>query len=263
LPGNHSASAHPQGNHRLQQPDKRIVFILPYENDFTLIGTTDSDYKGDPAKVGITPEESDYLIGAANTYFKKQISHSDIVWTYSGVRPLLDDEEGDAKKVTRDYKIHDDTFNHSHLISVFGGKITTYRKLAEHVTEKVMKRVRKKYKSWTGKKPLPGGDIPSGDFTAFMRSQKIRWENENVSLLKRYARNYGTKMTDILSRPKGKDYGDSVYEAELRYLIENEFALTAEDVLWRRSKLGLHISSATKENIEKDMPSLVKEVISR
>lgn len=245
----------------LQQPDKRIVFAIPYESEFTLIGTTDTDFKGDPAKPHITEEETDYLLNAANRYFNKQIVKSDIVWTYSGIRPLLDDERGDAKKVTRDYKIHEDEFNGSHLVSVFGGKITTYRRLAETVMHKVSHVLNIVDKSWTGKRPLPGGDIPSGDFESFIREQRIRWEWENISLLRRYARTYGTRMIDILSVAKGEHYGDGVYEAEIRYLIDQEFARTSEDILWRRTKLGLHIKRQTKTNIEAALPALLKEIV--
>ena len=249
-------------SYMLQQPDKRIVFAIPYEGEFTLIGTTDTDFTGDPKKTQITDDEIDYLLTAANLYFVKQISRSDIVWTYSGLRPLLDDERSDAKKVTRDYKIHDDEFNGSHLVSVFGGKITTYRKLAESVMHKVSDVLGIPDKSWTGKRALPGGDVPSGDFEAFMREQRIRWEMENVSLLRRYARTYGTKMIDILTKPKGVHYGDGIYEAEIRYLITREFARTTEDILWRRTKLGLHIKPETKANLEAALPELLKELAS-
>ncbi len=244
----------------LQQPDRRIVFAIPYENNFTLIGTTETDFAGDAAKPRISDAEIDYLINASNTYFRKQISRKDIVSTYSGVRPLLADENQDARKVTRDYKIHEETFGASQLISVFGGKITTYRKLAEKVTAIACAKFNNNSKSWTGKRPLPGGDIPSGDFTAFFRSLKIRWEFEKANLLKRYARAYGTKTVDIMSAPKGEHYGDDVYESEIRYLIRNEFAFTSEDILWRRSKLGLHVSATTKANIERNLPRLVREI---
>lgn len=244
----------------LQQPDRRIVFAIPYEDKFTLIGTTDTDYQGEEPHPVITEEETDYLLSSANRYFNKQVSKEDIVWTYSGVRPLLDDEKGDAKSVTRDYKIHDEKFGQSHIISVFGGKITTYRRLAETVLEKASHSLDFSMKSWTGKKPLPGGEIPDCDMRAFLTSQKIRWEKEDAELLKRYARNYGSEMVKILSRPKGEHYGDNIYESEIRYLIENEFALTAEDILWRRSKLGLHISDTTKRNIETALPALVRDI---
>ena len=251
-----------EGEHcyMLQQPDRRIIFAIPYEENFTLIGTTDTDYQGDDPHPIITAEETDYLLNAANIYFKKQIAHNDIVWTYSGVRPLLDDERGDAKAVTRDYKIHEEKFGNSEIISVFGGKITTYRRLAETVLKKAEHVLDFPKKSWTGKRPLPGGDISDFDIRAFLTSQKIRWEKEDTRLLKRFAKNYGTKMIDILSSPKGKNFGDEVFEAEIRYLIENEFALTIDDILWRRSKLGLHISKTTQNNIEAALPALVKDI---
>ncbi len=234
----------------LQQKDKRIVFAIPYEGEFTLIGTTDTDYDGDIASPAITQAEVEYLLDAANIYFKKKIVQEDIVWTYSGVRPLLDDENGDAKSVTRDYKIHEDSFGNSHLISVFGGKITTYRRLAETVLKKICELRGLPDLKWTSLKSLPGGDVPEGDFDEFLKEQRIRWEHENISLLRRYARNYGTRMIDILSIPKGAHYGDGVYESEVRYLVEKEFAKTLEDILWRRSKLGLHVSAQTRMNIE-------------
>ena len=243
-----------------QQPDKRIIFSIPYENDFTLIGTTDKDFHGDPANVTISEDEIDYLIDAANLYFKKQTDKKDIVWTYSGVRPLLEDESSDAKAVTRDYHIETEEFNDSPLVSVFGGKITTYRRLAETAMQQVSMFLNLNDKHWTKNEPLPGGDIENSDFNAFFVTLKKNWPSEPEELLKRYARAYGTKAKDILSVPKGKDYGDQVYEAEIRYLINQEFALTAEDILWRRSKLGLHVSKETSTKIEAAMPSLIKEI---
>ncbi len=244
----------------LQQPDKRIVFAIPYEDKFTLLGTTEQDFTGDLAAPHITAAETDYLIGAANRYFNKQVTRGDIVSTYSGVRPLLDDDNTEARKITRDYKIHEDDFGGAKLISVFGGKITTYRKLSEKVTELAARALGNTEKTWTGKRPLPGGDIPSADFNAYFRMVKIRWEHESAALLKRYLRSYGTRMIKILEASKGAHYGEDIYESEIRYLIDNEFARSLDDILWRRSKLGLHISETTRQNLANALPQLVKEI---
>lgn len=234
----------------LQQPDGRIVFALPYEGQYTLIGTTETAYQGDPLKADITAQEIDYLLSAAGRFFKREIKIPDIVRTYSGVRPLFDDEHRDAKAVTRDYRLHLGHFHDAPLVSVFGGKLTTYRKLSEHVTEKILKEMNLPGKPFTQIEVLPGGD----DFTW----PDMGWATPD--LLQRYARSYGSRMTKILSMDRGQECGDGLYEAELRYLIAEEFVRTPQDILWRRSKLGLHVSDATKDKLQALMPALVKEI---
>ncbi|PJB73219.1 MAG: glycerol-3-phosphate dehydrogenase [Alphaproteobacteria bacterium CG_4_9_14_3_um_filter_47_13] len=238
----------------LQQPDTRIVFAIPYERDFTLIGTTDLEYKGDPSCPVIETAEIDYLCAAVNRSFQHKISPEEIVWHYSGVRPLLDDGDNDVSSVTRDYKLVLDESCHLKMLSVFGGKITTYRRLAEEAVNLLTDRP-----CWTAKTPLPGGDIP--DFDRFLETQKNHYSNLPETLVTRYTNSYGTRMDVFLSSGKmGAHFGDHVYEAEIRYLIDYEWAQTIEDILWRRSKLGLHISDGTVKNIgiflKRSLPSL-------
>ena len=249
----------------LQQPDRRIVFAIPYEGKFTLIGTTDVEYKGDPAKPVISEDEKKYLCDAVNLYFKKAISPADIVHSYSGVRPLMDDGKGKASEVTRDYHLEfEDAFG-APLLSVFGGKITTYRRLAEDVVGMLvpywLRRNREGVSSrlpqvpWTDSVVLPGGDILNGDFAGFVRDQCVRYSFLPEKLVERYARAYGTRMDRMLEGAvdldsMGRHFGDDVYLAEIEYLRSKEWAKTAEDILWRRSKLGLHVSENTRLQLE-------------
>lgn len=246
----------------LQQPDKRIVFAIPYEHKFTLIGTTDIDYTGDPGKPEIDDAEILYLCEAVNRYFTTKITPDNIVHAYSGVRALLDDGHDKARTVTRDYHLeYDDTFG-APLLSVFGGKLTTYRRLAEEAVNRLVSHWPRAAENpasqagWTDTVALPGGDILNGDFDGFLQDQKERYDWMPSELVERYARAYGTRMDRFLEgaaglESLGRHFGDDVYQAEVDYLREREWAKTAEDILWRRSKLGLHISKATQDNIER------------
>lgn len=231
-----------------QNPDRRIIFAIPFEDDFTLIGTTDIEYTGDPATVAIDGDETAYLCEMASRYFKKPIKTGDVVWTYSGVRPLLDDEAANAASVTRDYELVVDVGT-APLLSVFGGKITTFRKLAEEASDRVQALLGKGSGAWTVKATLPGGDLPSTDIAPFVRSlqQASPWLPPALAL--RYARTYGSRLTRILSGARAlSDLGEEVlprvYAAELRYLVQEEFACSAEDILWRRTKLGLKLPAS-------------------
>jgi len=246
-----------------------------------LIGTTDKafDEKGedgaprDAAAAQISPEEIEYLIEAVNASFEKQISADDIVWSYSGVRSLVDDGNDSNSKVTRDYKLLLSEHGGAPILSVFGGKITTYRALAEDVMGKVIlslqahdyqpinEGVTPSLQKWTADTALPGGDMPGRNFDEFLNAQKARYKFLPKALLLRYARAYGTRMDYFLSAAKSLDdlgahYGDDVYEAELKHLIAYEFAQSGDDVLWRRSKLGLHVTPETAEVINLQMPIL-------
>jgi glycerol-3-phosphate dehydrogenase len=238
-----------------QNEDRRIVFTIPYEQHFTLVGTTDLPYVGDPAKVAIDEDEIAYLLTSVNSYFKKQIHRADVVWTYSGVRPLYDDQSANVSAVTRDYVFDIDSGNgQAPLLSVFGGKLTTYRKLAEHALGKLQPLMGFSANTWTVTGTLPGGDMPDADFEAFLGSIQKRYHWLPANLLRRYARAYGTRI-EVLLKDKtslsdlGEDFGEGIYEAELAYLIEKEWLRTADDLLWRRSKLGLHVSDETKERL--------------
>lgn len=247
----------------LQQPDGRIVFAIPYEYHYTLVGTTDGLYDGDPALPALSPAEAEYLISAVNRAFNTSVNVKDIVWSYAGVRPLLEDGKDNISKVTRDYKLHLDTSSGAPILSVFGGKLTTYRVLAEQAVNMIAP----KSGYWTAGHPLPGGDITRGDFWSFFDQQKLRYPFLDSFLVYRYARAYGTRMDRFLKQALspadlGMHYGDGIFEAELVYLIVHEFARTVEDVLWRRSKLGLHASKSTVSALELGFPALREEVLS-
>ena len=229
----------------LQNPDGRIVFVLPYEQNFTLIGTTDIPYKGDPAAVSISPAETRYLCDTVTRYFRRPVKPTDVVRSYSGVRPLYDDHAKNASAVTRDYVLHvEGSPTQPALLSVFGGKITTYRKLAEHALEKLLPAMGRDIgKPWTATTPLPGGGIP--DFAAYLQTLEEKYKDLPKPLLHRLARAYGTNAEQILAQPPGEDFGASLTEAEVNYLITQEWARTAEDILWRRSKLALHVPPDT------------------
>jgi glycerol-3-phosphate dehydrogenase len=247
-----------EGTHAyiLQHTDRRIVFAIPYESDFTLIGTTDVFYEGDPAEVSISGDEIAYLCEVINSHFVKQIAPGDVVWTYAGVRPLHDDESANASAVTRDYVLELDESEGAPLLSVFGGKITTYRKLAEHALAKLNPHFPRMGAAWTHAAPLPGGDMPSADFQQFVGEQRQRWPWLPEDLRGRYARAYGTRMQRMLAGANGTNdlgvhLGDGLYAREVEYLVGTEWAMSAADVLWRRSKLGLHVGPETVAALER------------
>jgi len=223
----------------LQASDRRIVFAIPYEEQFTLIGTTDVEYHGDPRAPQIEQSEIAYLCAEASRYFCKPVRTADVVWTYSGVRPLLEDESADARAVTRDYALELQQ-TPAPLLSVFGGKITTYRVLAEEVMDRLAPLLGCARTAWSGKTPLPGGDL-APSFEDFVDTLVRRYPQHRRALLERWARAYGSRVTQILGDALGREVAPDLYEAELRYLVAREWAFTADDVLWRRSKLGLRL----------------------
>lgn len=231
-----------------QNGDGRIIFAIPYEEDFTLIGTTDVDYQDDLGKVEISEGEIDYLCQSVSEYLEKPVAPTDIVHTYSGVRPLYDDGATDAKAATRDYVLElDGGANKPALLSVFGGKITTYRKLAEHVLDKLEPYLPFKGGLWTADASLPGGNFKALEFD--LEVEKLVDEKPflPVRLAKRLTRAYGSDVRQLLGKAKslsdlGHCFGADCYELEVRWLIDREWALAAEDIVWRRSKLGLRLS---------------------
>ena len=237
-----------------QQPDGRIVFAIPYERDFTLIGTTDLLYEGDLDAVRISEEETRYLCDAASRYFASAITVDEIASTYAGVRPLYEDSAASNSTVTRDYVFELEAEGGAPILSVYGGKITTYRKLAEHALDRLGKVLALPGKPWTAHAPLPGGDMPDGDFAAFLWRASERYSWVPPEMLLRLARAYGTRMDRVLGTATslddlGRDFGGTLFEAELRYLVDQEFARTAEDALWRRSKLGLHLPTQARQAV--------------
>jgi glycerol-3-phosphate dehydrogenase len=237
-----------------QNTDRRIVFALPYEEAFTLIGTTDLDHRGEPGEPRISPAEIDYLCATVNRYFADPVEPSDVVWSYSGVRPLLDDAAGDPSSVTRDYALELETPG-APLLSVFGGKITTYRKLAEAAVDKLAPLLGNRAPRWTARAFLPGGGLPGGSFAAFLRLVERRHPWLPAELRRRFSRAYGTLIENVLGDARSlEDLGEEVlpglYAREIAYLVRDEWARTAEDILWRRSKLGLHLPADAASRLD-------------
>lgn len=238
-----------------QGTDGRIIFAIPYETDFTLIGTTDAEHHVVSEKPLCTEDERDYLIHFANGYFKRQLTADDVVWTYSGVRPLYDDGSSSATAATRDYTLKVDDTGGAPILNIFGGKITTYRRLAEAAMAKVKGYVPDLKPDWTAGVPLPGGDFPVDGVDHLIVEARIQFPFLEDRLIRRLVRGYGTDLWAILGQARsieelGQHFGATLYEAEVNWLMEHEFAREAEDVLWRRTKLGLRFEDAEVEALD-------------
>ena len=241
-----------------QNADNRIIFVLPYEQDYTLIGTTDQDYQGDPTNVEITDTEISYLCSSVSEYFSKAITKEDIVWSYSGVRPLYDDGATAAQEATRDYVLRSDTYGKSQVINIFGGKITTYRKLAESMLEIIESHIGKHKESWTANSYLPGGDFEVSDFSTLVSKLTADFSFLDFALASRFTRSYGTKSWLLMKgatniNDMGQNFGGALTEREVIYLMENEWAECAEDVVWRRSKIGIRLNQKEISTLDKWM----------
>lgn len=241
-----------------QNPDRRIVFAIPYERDFTLIGTTDIPWAADPGEVRIADDEVRYLCESVNRYFRKAVTPGDVVWTYAGVRPLYDDAAQNASAVTRDYVLDVDAPpGEGVLLSIFGGKITTYRRLAEHALEKLAPSLPVLGGAgWTASRPLPGGDLGPGGFEAAVARLRAHAPFLSADDAWRLVRNYGTLAWEIVGTARnradlGEDFGGGLTAREVDYLVAKEWAVTAEDILWRRSRQGLHIDGAGQARLER------------
>lgn len=245
-----------------QHPDARIVFAIPYERDFTLIGTTDLEYHGDANRVSIEPDEIEYLCELSSRYFRQPIVASDVVWSYSGVRPLLEDEASEASAVTRDYRFELDG-KHAPMLSVFGGKLTTFRKLAEEAVDLIAPLLSNRHGAWTANACLPGGDLfgPTPvnrsvlEFDRYVLDLQQEYAWLAPKLVERYAHAYGTRIKLLLANKKslpemGEEIATGLFAAEVDYLMQHEWADSAVDILWRRSKLGLHLPVETAEKID-------------
>jgi len=237
-----------------QNPDKRIIFAIPYEGDYTLIGTTDVEHLGAVGEARISPEETNYLCEQASRYFAKPVTPDQVVWSYAGVRPLLDDESGDPSAVTRDYSLDLDA-SQAPLLTVWGGKITTFRKLAEEAADLLAAPLKTTRGAWTHGATLPGGDLsawigkaqrPDTDFARFAQALALRHPQLSPTLCKRLARAYGARVELVLKNELGAEVAPGLFEAELNYLHDHEWARSADDVLWRRSKLGLHLNETQR-----------------
>lgn len=236
-----------------QHSDGRVLFAIPFERDFTLLGTTDIEIQGDPDHVDVGTAEIDYICTAVNTYLREPVRAEDVIWSYSGVRPLFDDASENASKVTRDYVLQLDAKGPP-IVSVFGGKITTYRKLSEQVVDLLKKPLTFSAPAWTAGAFLPGGDIKNADYAAFLVNCRARYPWLDETVLADYARNYGTEIHALLQgrdsmAALGRYFGGGLYEAELCYLVRNEWAETAEDILWRRTKKGLRVTADAEAQI--------------
>jgi glycerol-3-phosphate dehydrogenase len=247
----------------LQHPDGRVVFAIPYEDDYTAIGTTDVSFTGDPHSAAISAEEIAYLCGTVNQYFApRRLTPADVIWSYAGVRPLFDDAAADVSKVTRDYQLELLAgIDGLHALAIYGGKITTYRKLAEAALARLQPVVGGSDRSWTADSPLPGGDLPKRDPAAFLAECGRRWPKLPVQLLRRLARSYGTRIEHILPTAAkledlGRQHGAGLSDAEVDYLRAKEWARTADDILWRRTKLGLHMSLQERTAFESRLEAL-------
>ena len=230
-----------------QSGDGRVLFAIPFEEDYTLLGTTDVEIGGDPAPVEIAPEEADYICAAANEYFETPVSPGDVVWSYSGIRPLFDDQARNASEVTRDYVLHLDQ-GPAPMLSVYGGKITTYRRLAEQAVNLLAEPLGFERGAWTRNAPLPGGDIPGADIDGFAAGCAERYPWLPEAILRHYVRHYGTEIHPLLAGCAGIDdlgehFGAGLYAAEVEHLVEHEWARTPEDILWRRTKKGLRMTN--------------------
>ena len=238
-----------------QNRDGRVIFAIPYETDFTLIGTTDRDYDGDPSEVVITDQEIDYLCAAASEYFAEPVCHEDVVASYAGVRPLFDDHASKAQAATRDYVLKTDGADgDAPLVNIFGGKLTTYRRLAELVLAEVGRLIGVKGAPWTASAPLPGGDFPVTDIASELQKLKQAYPFLESHHAERLFRLYGRTAYAILGSATSLDdlgecLGHDLYEVEIDHLVEKEWAMTAEDVLWRRTKLGLRMEGSQKERV--------------
>jgi glycerol-3-phosphate dehydrogenase len=240
-----------------QGTDGRIIFAIPYETDFTLIGTTDQEHVGTPGEPVCTPEERDYLLRFANQYFKRELTEDDVVWTYSGVRPLYDDGASSATAATRDYVLSLEDAG-APLLNVFGGKITTYRRLAEAALAKLAPFFPGAGKEWTAGVALPGGDFPVDGVEARVTGLRAAYPFLTDGWARRLVRAYGTDADEILGQAAeasdlGRDFGATLTEAEIRWLMTREFARSAEDVVWRRSKLGLRLTGDQIAGLESFM----------
>jgi len=237
----------------LQGPDRRVVFAIPYEGDYTLIGTTDVPFEGDPARVTVDDAEVQYLCDCVGRFFRQPVGPADIVWRYAGVRALHDSGAASAQAVSRDYRLD---LEHGEggapVLSVFGGKITTYRRLAENALAQLLPALGlQDLEPWTDQEALPGGDLPGGDSATFLAHALARWDGLPPALIARLARLYGTRMARILGAARttdalGEDLGGGLTTAEVQYLAREEWARTADDILWRRTKTGLHGADAAR-----------------
>ena len=252
-----------------QNADRRIFFAIPYERDFTLIGTTDLDYVGDPGAVTASDDEIAYLCDGASEYFSTPVDKRAVRWSYSGVRPLYDDGASEAQAATRDYVLELDAPGRSPaVLSVYGGKITTYRRLAESALAMLAPHLPTPAglaRGWTGRTPLPGGDFPARGFEEQVSAIARRYPFLGATLARRLARTYGALVSEVLGAANkredlGRDFGADLTEAEVRYLVRREWAVSAADIVWRRTKLGLRLSESAIASVDEYLKQLFADL---
>jgi glycerol-3-phosphate dehydrogenase len=254
-----------EGEHAylLQSPDRRVVFMIPYQQHYTLVGTTDVPYAGDPARPAISESERNYLFSCINRFLRDPAGVHDIRGSYSGVRPLYDSGEAAAQKVSRDYHLElQQASAGAPVLSVYGGKITTYRRLAEHAFEMLAPALGTQRQSWTASEPLPGGDVPGADMPRFITHCHERWPGLPGALVERLAQAYGTRIAAVLGgaqsmKDLGRDFGAGLTEAEMRYLVGHEWARSAADILWRRTQLGLCLPASAVHDLQDAVAQLL------
>jgi glycerol-3-phosphate dehydrogenase len=246
-----------EGNqaYTFQNDDNRVIFAIPYQGKFTLIGTTDVPFSADANHVHIDGDETTYLCDVISRYFNKAITAADVLWSYSGVRPLVDDGAANASKATRDYVLELDTQEQAPMLSVYGGKITTFRCLAEDAMQRLRPHLEFTNDDWTANATLPGGDMSYQGLIAFRNhiANEFSWLDE--AHIKRLMNAYGTRIKNLLAgvtskKDLGQHFGADLYEAELKYMVQEEWATCADDALWRRSKLGLHLTEAEQQAVK-------------
>lgn len=253
----------------LQNEDGRIVFAIPYEGRFTLIGTTDRDFAGRPGEAEISSAETEYLCRSVNAYFFREIGPADVVWSFSAVRPLYDDGASSAQEATRDYVIETEGGGgKALLVNVFGGKLTTYRRLAEAVMARIAAAGNARGRSWTGDSRLPGGEFRADAMASLVWELETRFPFMATEVLARLARSYGTLARAVLEGVEresdlGEEFGAGLCEREVRYLIANEWARTGDDILWRRSKLGLHMNVDQRRRLADFVADVVGRMVGR
>ncbi|MFQ5656094.1 MAG: glycerol-3-phosphate dehydrogenase [Candidatus Methylomirabilales bacterium] len=238
----------------LQNDDGRLVFVIPFEGLYSLIGSTEVEVQGEPGSFNISDEEVNYLCRAVGRYLSREVRPYDVVWSFAGLRPLFGDNEDNLSAITRDYEVELDTVNGTPVLTVYGGKISTYRRLAELVLEKLTTFFPDMKSSWTDSRPLPGGDIPNGDFDTFVREVAGEYSRLPQELVQSLARRYGTLCREVLGGARnveslGQHFGAGLYAREVDYLINHEWARTADDILWRRTKAGLHMSQDERTTV--------------
>jgi len=239
----------------VQNHDRRVIFINPYEGEMALIGTTDIPHDGPAESVAPDEGEIDYLLTAVNRYFKEKLRRSDVLHAFSGVRPLFDDGKGNPSAVTRDYVFDLDEGGGAPILNVFGGKITTYRELAERGMHRLRHIFPQMGGDWTARAPLPGGEMPGADYESFVQGLRQDYPWMPRALLQHYGRRYGTRTRDLVGGAAGladlgRHFGGTLHEAEVRYLVDREWAMTAEDILYRRTKHYLHLTEAERAAFE-------------